>query len=50
MDQQPAFTVEDLHRLLDLVAANPWGYEPEIVHPDEYRRRAADPIWTGEDA
>jgi hypothetical protein len=41
-------TVEDLQRLLDLVAAHPWGFEPEIVSPEEYRRRAADPLWTGE--
>jgi len=47
-DSKPGVTVEDVRRLLDLVAAHPWGYEPEIISPEEYRRRAADPLWTGE--
>lgn len=41
-------TVEDIRRLLDLVAAHPWGFEQEIISPEEYRRRATDPLWTGE--
>lgn len=47
--QEPVtLTYDDLVALLEKIAEQPWRWEPEIVHPAEYARRAADPLWTNE--